>query len=80
MNAASVMTQNPTTTFRKNSNTPPTSNVADDFSKRMPHVDTLSVNKEKKNLFDKVVMEEEYYPFGTPGIRSGENLQCLMIH
>jgi hypothetical protein len=64
MNLA-AMPQNPDT-FRIKSNTP-TINSGDDLTKRVALVDTLHPNKEKKLLFDKVELQEEYYPFGAPG-------------
>lgn len=39
----------------------------DMLAKRMFHVDTLHVNKEKKLLFEKVPNDYDYFPFGAPG-------------
>lgn len=40
----------------------------DMLAKRMFHVDTLHVNKEKKWFFETVPNDYDYYPFGAPGI------------
>lgn len=39
----------------------------DMLAKRMFHVDTLHVNKEKKLLFETVNNDYDYFPFGAPG-------------
>ena len=39
----------------------------DEISKRMFHVDTLAVNKEKKLFFQTVNNDYNYFPFGAPG-------------
>lgn len=40
----------------------------DDVAKRVFHIDTLHVNKEKKLLFNKIDTDDSnYFPFGTPG-------------
>lgn len=37
------------------------------LAKRMFHVDTLHVNKEKKWFFETVNNDSDYFPFGAPG-------------
>lgn len=45
------------------------SSLDEDLAKRMFHVDTLHVNKEKKLFFEKVSQNDhgDYFPFGAPG-------------
>lgn len=50
--------------FRKAS---ATTQNSDDFSRRIPHVDALQANREKKFIFDKVEADDQYFPFGSQG-------------
>jgi len=66
MNLAMPQNQYNPDTFRIKANTPTV--IGDDVTKRVALVDTLHPNKEQKLLFDKVELQEEYYPFGAPGL------------